>query len=325
MSRDRQRRYRAGRWVFRPALDGREELEPRLVLSVSLRGLALHQKGPLPPSPQPQPFRIQTAMGGRAVALITPTGGRFFVEVDSTLNNGIATVANGGFVRAYVMPGNQIGLIVDATTPDSELTINPFNKFQRKGLAHQFSAGQARSNATLNIGSIEVTSGQIGAVLGYHTANLAGPLVISGTEPVQRIAFNSILPGGSITVGGDLNQLTVLNDIDLSGSTGINIGRDLNWLYTTGNLTIGNGANFNVGRDVGLLAQSAATGSSAPGGQGAFVQGNVTIAPGSTLTIARNLDANFTIEGSLNGSSRFFVGNPAGSTGMIVVKGTVTP
>src|SRR5262249_33580032 len=132
-----------------------------------------------------------------------------------------------GTVRAYAMPGGRVGIIVDGSTQNTELTINPLGRPQYKGFAHSFSYGEATRNNLLNIGQLTVTSGQIGAIEGFQTAMLSGPLTVMGTTPINRIALDAILPGASITTGGDLQTLDVLNNIDLSGpGTGISIGRD---------------------------------------------------------------------------------------------------
>ena len=83
---------------------------------------------------------------------------------------------------------------------------------------------------------------------------LSGPLVASGTTAIDRIAFDAILPGASITTGGDVNTLDVLNGITLTG-TKINIGRDLNLLNVGGNIDLSNGSQFNIGRNLGLVSQ----------------------------------------------------------------------
>ena len=100
------------------------------------------------------------------------------------------------------MPGGQIGLIVDGTTANSQLEIDPLAFPQRKGYAHSFAYGQQGRSEVLNVGSINVTSGQIGGILGYSDVNLSGPLTIGGTGTVDRIALNNVLPGASIGVGG---------------------------------------------------------------------------------------------------------------------------
>ena len=108
----------------------------------------------------------------------------------------------------------------------------------------------------LNIGQITVNSGSIGAIEGFHTANLVGPLVVSGTTTVDRIAFNSIEPGASITVGGTLNTLDVLQGITLNtGTSIITIGRDLNLLNVGGNIDLDNGSQILIGRHLGAVLQ----------------------------------------------------------------------
>ena len=107
----------------------------------------------------------------------------------------------------------------------------------------------------LNIGQITVNSGVISAIKGFHTADLSGPLVIKSTQPVDRLAFDALCPGASITTGGDLNTLDILNGIDLNSGPGISIGRDLNLLNVGQDLDLSNGASINVGRYLGLVPQ----------------------------------------------------------------------
>ena len=80
----------------------------------------------------------------------------------------------------------------------------------------------------LNIASITVSTGTIGAIEGYRDAILSGPIIVAGPNRVDRIAFQAIAPGGAIGVGGDLNTLDVLNDANFTNSTGLFVGRDLN-------------------------------------------------------------------------------------------------
>jgi len=159
-----------------------------------------------------------------------------------------------GVVRAYAMPGNKVGIIVDGSTQNTELTINPLGQQQRKGYAHSFAYGAADRGHLLNIGQITVNTGQIADIEGYQDAILSGPLVVSGTDPIDRIAFYAIDPGASITTGGDVNTLDVLTGINLSG-TSIKIGRDLNLFNVGGNIDLSNGAQFDIGRNLGLVSQ----------------------------------------------------------------------
>ena len=61
------------------------------------------------------------------------------------------------------MTGGKIGIIVDGSTPNTELTINPLPHPIRKGYAHSFAYGAAGQNHLLNIGQITINSGTIGA------------------------------------------------------------------------------------------------------------------------------------------------------------------
>jgi hypothetical protein len=305
----------------------------------------------------------QTAHGGQAVQVTALDGSHYTLKLSYTSNtlatngnegaNGQAGNASAaaaqaqvsmqnanypqpiGTIRAYPMAGGRVGIIVDGTTNNVELTVNPLGEPQKKGFAHSFAYGESNRTHILNIGQLTVTSGEIGAVLGFQTAELSGPLVATGTTAINRIALEAILPGGSITTGGDVNTLDVLNGIDLSGTgKGISIGRDLNLLNVGTNITLSNGANFLVGRDFGLVPQppkgtgtgsdilalnfTAVTGTTfivTIPSVGSFIQGNVVINPGSVFGIGRQLHNTMFIDGSVNGFSRLFInfGTPAQS------------
>ena len=232
-----------------------------------------------------------------------------------------------GTIRAYAMPGGRVGIIVDGSTSNTDLTINPLGQPQKKGFAKSFAYGEAGRVHVLNIGQLTVTSGAIGAIEGYQDAELSGPLQVAGTSAIDRIAFDAILPGASITTGGDLETLDVLNGIDLSGSgTGITIGRDLDLLNVGGAITLSNGANFQIDRDLGLVSQppkGTGTGSNVLAlnfttvisalvtvevpSVGSFIQGGVTINPGSVFSISGNIYNTMYTEGTINGYSRLFI------------------
>ncbi len=215
-----------------------------------------------------------------------------------------------GTVRAYAMSGGRIGIIVDGSTQNTELTINPLGEQQHKGFAKSFAYGQANLGHILNVGQITVNSGQIGDIEGFQDAVLSGPLVASGTTAIDRIAFDAIMPGASITTGGDLNTLDVLNGITLTG-TSINIGRDLNLFNVGGTISLSDGSEFNIGRNLGLVSQppkGTGTGTNVltlnytsvsnsivtviiPA-VGAYIQGNLTIDPTSSFNIGTTVQGN---------------------------------
>ncbi len=222
-----------------------------------------------------------------------------------------------GTVRAYPMSGGRVGLIVDGSTQNTELTINPLGQQQRKGFAKSFAYGAAARGHLLNIGQITVNTGLIGDIEGFQDAVLSGPLVVSGTTSIDRIAFDAILPGASITTGGDVQTLDVLNGITLSG-TSINIGRDLNLLNVGGNIDLTNGAQFNIGRNLGLVSQppkGTGTGTNVltlnftsvansiitvtiPA-VGSYIQGNVFVDPTSVFRIGGNIFNTMYVAGSV--------------------------
>ena len=225
------------------------------------------------------------------------------------------------------MSGGRVGIIVDGSTSNTDLTINPLGQPQKKGFAHSFAYGESGRNHLLNIGQITVTNGTIGAIEGFQDAELSGPLQVSGSAAIDRIALAAILPGASITTGGDVQTLDVLNGIDLSGSgTGITIGRDLDLLNVGGSITLSNGANFQIDRDLGLVSQppkGTGTGSNVLSlnytsvsnnlvtvtipSVGSFIQGGITVNPGSVFAISGNIYNTLYTEGTVNGFSRIFI------------------
>lgn len=292
---------------------------------------------------------IQTIRGGQAVNVVTTDGSRFRIQLSYVSNtqqtsavegaNGAYAAGSGGTalglaqptetpqpqgtVRVYPRPDGSVGIIVDGSTSNTELTINPLPRSIRKGYAHSFAYGQAEQTRMLDVSSITVNSGSIASILGFHTTNLTGPVVVSGTKAIDRMAFSSIQAGGSITTGGDLNTLDVLNGVDLADGGFISIGRDLNLLNIGGTLSIQDGSALNVARDLGLVAQppkGTGTGSNVltlnvplVGTQSteqypavsAFIQGDVIIAANAAFNVGRKIDAQFQVNGSFYGLSRF--------------------
>ncbi|HEX3447386.1 MAG TPA: hypothetical protein VHS97_04000 [Isosphaeraceae bacterium] len=285
----------------------------------------------------------QTARGGQNVE-INAGGSHYMVSLAYTSNTLATNVAEGqngqlgasnltdasqsvlaanatfpqpiGTVRAYAMSNHRVGIIVDGSTQNTELTINPLGQQQRKGFAHSFAYGAANLGHILNVGQLTVSSGQIGDIEGFQTADLSGPLVVSGNTQIDRIALDAILPGGSITTGSDVNTLDVYNGITLTG-TNINIGRDVNLLNVGGNISLSNGSQFNIARNLGLVSQppkGTGTGTNILSlnfvtvsnsivsvtipAVGAYIQGSVIVNPGSLFNIGGNIFNTFYVEGS---------------------------
>jgi hypothetical protein len=338
---------RARRRAFQPTLDGGLEsrfllsnLPGRFFLKNPKPGVAFINNNPkfrdgttahpFPVAKFPRGVQIatQTARGGQSVIIATPDGSAFIVSVtqfvptpggsqgaspneqppiQGQIPGTASPVQPLGTVRAYPMSGGRVGIIVDGSTNQTELTISPYPKYQRKGYAHSFSYGQTNQAHLLNVGQLTINSGVISAINGYHTTDLSGPLVVAGTEPVDRISLNSMQPGAAIQTGGDLNTLDVLEGINLDRGPGITVGRDLNLFNVGQDVNLSNGASIRVGRFLGLVPQPAkgtATGGNflainqALVGTGtstivpslsAYLQGTVNIGPGSVFSVTQGI------------------------------------
>ena len=287
----------------------------------------------------------QTARGGQSVIVAAPDGSRFRISLslaDNQYDGGLSAQTGGGggqnliplgskiqptgTIRAYAMAGGKVGLIVDGTTDQMGLAIDPLPFAQRKGFAHSFAYGEGGRTHVLNVGSINVTSGSISQILGFHSADLSGPITVGGTTVVDRIAFNNLLPGAAIGVGGTLNTLDVLNNATLTSGPGITVGRDLNLFNVGQNLVLSNGAAINVGRYLGLNPQppkGSSTGSNiltlnqAQIGTGtavnvpsvsAYVIGDFTIGAGSFIKVGSAI-ANSSLV-SITGATTVGTGSP---------------
>lgn len=286
MFETRRDRQNARRRAFQPSIEG-QALEPRVLLA-TVRPVVRQGK-----------FRFEVAAGGQALR-VKDADGEFFYLV----------LTGGGSVRAQAAGPSRVNIILDGTTDRSELSINPYTPAPGQNSAHTFRNSLSKGNGLLLVNNIVVSTGQMNAILGYKTANLLGSIHLSGNNPVDRIAFNSIAPGASITTGNDINTLEIYRDLTISGTgTGIRAGRDLNFLHVGGNLTINNGSNLVVTRDIGLTPQAAK--GTGIGGQGALIEGNVAIGAGSSLTIGRSIVNIFLVNGTTAGASRINVGNAA--------------
>lgn len=302
---------------------------------------------PLSTIPRGRAVATETAHGGQTVIVGTPDGSHFRIsltqfippagegQTQTSTNSNIPGSQNPiqgqipgggavqpiGTVRAYPMPGGRVGIIVDGSTTQTELDISPQPFPQRKGYAHSFAYGQSAQSHILNIGQISINSGTISAILGYHTADLSGPLDITGTNPVDRIAFQDILPGASIQTGGDLNTLDVLNGVNLNSGPGIVVGRDLNLFNVGQNLNLSGGASLLVGRFIGanpqppkgtatgsnLLALNQAlvgtgTATSVPA-LGAYIQGDVNVGANSQILVNGGLAQSVLVPNPAGGNS----------------------
>jgi hypothetical protein len=270
--------------------------------------------------------KFQTIRGGQGLYVAMPDGSRFRVTIqyaDAQSPSGLLSPLTGstganvipgsvvqpnGTVRGYAMPGGKVGLIVDGTNVNSQLVVDPLPVTQRKGYAHSFGYGETGRTHVLNVGSLNVTSGQLSAVLGFHSVDLSGPLVIGGGSTVDRIALDSIQPGGAIGTGGTVNTLDIAQGINMTSGPGITIGGDLNLFNVGQSVNLAGGASIVVGRFAGLTPQppkgtgngsnilslnqsTVGTGSvvSVTPSVSAYIQGNLTIAAGSVFRLGSGI------------------------------------
>ncbi len=138
----------------------------------------------------------QTARGGQNVEVTATDGSHYMISLSYTSNTTATNIAEGsngqagnsstqaasqqvstqsasypqpiGTVRAYPMSGGRVGIIVDGSTPNTDLTINPLGQPQKKGFAHSFAYGESSRVHILNVGQITITSGAIGAIEGFQ-------------------------------------------------------------------------------------------------------------------------------------------------------------
>ncbi len=279
---------RVDRRAFQPTLDG--TLETRVLLSATA-------------------IRSQTAAGGQAVVITETNGQRFFVSVTE------------GTIRATPASGGRVNLIARGTSPNTFLEINQIIPNHRPHTAHLFNPALGNGNGILNIASITITSGLINSIEGYRDAVLSGPINVAGTGTVNRIAFDSIQPGGSINVGGTLSTLDILSSATFSTPTGLSVGQDLNWAEFGGSVTVSSGSQISVGRDLGPVFQIAK--GSGNQGEGFFVNGNLALTGTGKFVIGRNLDfAGVLVNGNFSGATNFAVGGAI--NGPINVLGSFT-
>lgn len=310
---------------YQPSLDGLGLEERALMTAVQvLQGLPTNQQYPkaLSSNPNTRNFirlgnhltmihvrshkvMTNTAYGGMATLIQDIDGELWTAYVQDPLDKR----AKAGTIRAIPDTGGRVKLIIDGTTENTELVIEPFNRVRPTNLAHAFSAQLGRQNKTLGVSDILISSGKINQILGYRTVDLSGTVTIAGDTPVSRIAVSSISGAAGIITGGDLNTLNVYNNAVFDGGKGIQVGRDLNWTTVYGNLEFRNGANFIVGRDVGLNTQPD-KGTTA-GGKGGVINGNMYIAPTSTWQVGRAVASPFLIQGRFDGTNHVLI--PSGS------------
>ena len=319
MRPQRERMRRKNRRAFLPGLGG--ELESRCLLSSG------KVSGKVSAEVTTRRFHVTVQVGnhGKIAEVFDQQGQKFDIILTGP-----------GVVIASPMPNNQVKIVVNGTNQASTLEIDPT---QLKPVLHgahsfpTFPTPSSQQSGVLNVGELDVTTGNIFDILAYRTANLTGPLTVLGTNPVDRIALNAVQPGASIRVGtpppavgasgqGDLDTLDVFTNVTLTSGPGIIVGRDLNGIQVGGTLTLENGANVLVGRYVGLTPNLPK--GTDLGVTGGLIQGDLVIGPGSEFATGSAILNNVIVYGFASAAtrSRFII--PAGSPrGLVVLSDSV--
>ena len=73
------------------------------------------------------------------------------------------------------MSGGRVGIIVDGSTSNTDLTINPLGQPQKKGFAKSFAYGESTRNHLLNIGQLTVTAARSAPSKASRTPSCPAP------------------------------------------------------------------------------------------------------------------------------------------------------
>ena len=171
---------------------------------------AVHQERPgdQPELPGHSCGGVQTVRGGQAVNVVAVDGIHYRIQL-AYISNTAQTSAVEGPAGAYsqgngdlgVQPrfnpprlptdrdraglsqaDGKIGIIVDGSNSNTELTINPLPS--RSARATPTASPMARpEEQPLQIGQVTINSGKIGAIEGFHTADLSGPMYRLAPRP----------------------------------------------------------------------------------------------------------------------------------------------
>ena len=159
-----------------------------------------------------------------------------------------------GTVRAYAMSGGRVGIIVDGSTQNTELTINPLGQQQRKGFAKSFAYGTAARGHILNIGQITVNSGadrRHRGLPGRRPLRSAGRQRHDGNRP-DRLRRDSARCVDHDRRRREHARRAQRNHLDGNEHQHRPRPEPLN---VGGNIELSNGSQFNIGRNLGLVSQ----------------------------------------------------------------------
>jgi hypothetical protein len=281
---------------------------------------------------------------------VEPLEGRLLLSMYQGPTRSRPVYSNGAYYRVTLTgPGyltvsqvgsghhQQFAINLFGTTTASDLSVSLM--LARKGFAN--------NHSTLQIGQLNVSSGQLGGVEALGAADLVGPVSpLNGS--VSTLQFNSIGGNAQIDVPGSLGSLSTSGAITLSPTAEIHLGGltgpvslggltidggqflidgDLTGPFNPGDVTIEQGGRLSVGGDItGAVGLGALT---LDGGQflvsqgvaGNFAASGMTLQNGGLLSIGQDLGGGLSDTGNLTVDSHSAVVVGHNLTGLDVTQG----
>jgi hypothetical protein len=204
---------------------------------------------------------------------VEPLEGRLLLSMYQGPTRSRPVFSNGAYYRVSLTGPGFLTVTPVGAGHHQQFSINLFGTTSASNLSVSLMLarkGFANDHSTLQIGQIDVNSGQLGGVEALGAADLVGPVSpLNGS--VSTLQFNAIGGNAQIDVKGGLGSLATSGAITLSPTAEIHVG-GLTGPVSLGGLTI-DGGQFLVDGDL----------------TGPFDPGAVTIEQGGRLSVGGNI------------------------------------
>jgi hypothetical protein len=192
-------------------------------------------------------------------------------------------VYTGGAYYTVALTGPGYETVTPLASNHKLLAINLFGTTQASNLSVSLmSARRGYKSGHLQIGQINVQSGQLGGVQAAGAADLVGSITpLNGS--VSSLSFNSIGPKASIDIHGSLGGLSTTGGVNLGPTGKIQIDGDLTGPVALGALAL-DGGQFAVGHDI----------------SGSFATGGLSIQQDGQLSVGHSLSGGINDSGDLD-------------------------
>lgn len=189
-----------------------------------------------------------------------------------------------GYINVKPTGRGALAMVLYGTTSESQLDMSLINQRLH------------RQATPLQVSSIRVTSGQMGAV-NLPAANLLGPMSPIGGS-MDTLIFGGLGSNARVEVNGSVASLGVVGGVNLGPQGIVSITGDLGEALSVGGAMILDGGAFVVGQDLA----------------GALNVGSVNIARGGSFVVGDDLTGGGQVLGDLgvSGAGVFSVGNNLG-------------